>query len=49
MMREKKMKLMDAVQDALRVKNYAYRTEKTYLQWIRQYRIRSINLRTEID
>ena len=31
------MKLMDAVQDALRVKNYAYRTEKTYLHWIRQY------------
>jgi len=31
------MKLMDAVQDALRVKNYAYRTEKTYMQWIRQY------------
>ncbi len=31
------MKLMDAVQDALRVKNYAYSTEKTYLHWIRQY------------
>ena len=31
------MKLMDAMQDALRVKNYAYRTEKTYLHWIRQY------------
>ena len=31
------MKLMDAVQDALRVKNYAYRTEKTYMHWIRQY------------
>lgn len=31
------MKLMDTVQDALRVKNYAYRTEKTYLHWIRQY------------
>jgi len=31
------MKLMDTVKDALRVKNYAYRTEKTYLHWIRQY------------
>ena len=31
------MKLMDVVQDALRVKNYAYRTEKTYMHWIRQY------------
>lgn len=31
------MKLMDAVQDALRVKNYAYRTEKAYLHWIHQY------------
>lgn len=31
------MKLMDEVKDALRVKNYAYSTEKTYLHWIRQY------------
>jgi integron integrase len=31
------MKLMDEVKDALRVKNYAYTTEKTYLHWIRQY------------
>jgi hypothetical protein len=34
---EEKMKLVDALQDALRVKNYAYSTEKTYLHWIRQY------------
>jgi integron integrase len=31
------MKLMDEVKDALRVKNYAYSTEKTYLHRIRQY------------
>lgn len=31
------MKLYDAVRDALRTEHYAYRTEKTYLHWIRQY------------
>lgn len=31
------MKLLDAVRDALRTRHYAYRTEKTYLHWIRQY------------
>ncbi len=31
------MKLMDVVQDALRVKQYAYKTERTYLHWIRRY------------
>jgi integron integrase len=30
-------KLMDIVRDALRVKGYAYKTEKTYMHWIRQY------------
>jgi integron integrase len=29
--------LLDVVRDALRTKHYAYRTEKTYLHWIRQY------------
>ena len=30
-------KLLDQVRDALRVKHYAYRTEETYVQWIRRY------------
>lgn len=31
------MNLFDTVRDALRTRHYAYRTEKTYLHWIRQY------------
>jgi site-specific recombinase XerD len=31
------MNLYDAVRDALRTKHYAYKTEKTYLHWIRKY------------
>ena len=31
------MNLLDTVRDALRTKHYAYRTEKTYLHWVRQY------------
>ena len=31
------MNFFDTVRDALRTKHYAYRTEKTYLHWIRQY------------
>lgn len=31
------MKLMDAVRDALRTKGYAFKTEKTYMHWIRRY------------
>ena len=30
-------KLLDQVRDALRVKHYAYRTEESYIQWIRRY------------
>jgi len=30
-------KLLDQVRDALRLKHYAYRTEVTYIQWIRRY------------
>jgi len=30
-------KLLDQVRDALRTQHYAYRTEKSYLQWIRRY------------
>jgi len=29
--------LFDVVRDALRTKHYAYKTEKTYVHWIRQY------------
>lgn len=31
------MNMYDAVRDALRTKHYAYKTEKTYLHWIRKY------------
>jgi integron integrase len=31
------MNLYDVVRDALRTKHYAYRTEKTYMHWVRQY------------
>jgi integrase-like protein len=31
------VKLVDVVREALRTKHYAYRTEKTYLHWIKQY------------
>ncbi len=30
-------KLLDQVRDAIRVKHYSYRTEETYVQWIRRY------------
>jgi integrase len=30
-------KLLDRVRDAIRLKHYAYRTEDTYVSWIRQY------------
>jgi len=30
-------KLLDQVRDALRLKHYSYRTEVTYIQWIRRY------------
>jgi site-specific recombinase XerD len=31
-----KKRLLDQVRDLLRLKNYAYRTEKSYLYWIKQ-------------
>lgn len=31
------MNLFDTVREALRTKHYAYKTEKTYLHWIRKY------------
>ncbi len=30
-------RLLDVVRDALRVKQYAYKTEQTYMGWIRKY------------
>ena len=30
-------KLLDQVREKLRVKHYAYRTEKTYIFWIRRF------------
>ncbi|MGB3496543.1 MAG: phage integrase N-terminal SAM-like domain-containing protein [Elainellaceae cyanobacterium] len=30
-------KLLDQVRDVIRLKHYAYRTEDTYVQWIRRY------------
>jgi integron integrase len=30
-------KLLDQVRDAIRLKHYAYRTEETYVQWVRRY------------
>lgn len=32
-----KRKLLDVYRDALRTKHYAYKTEKVYLYWVRQY------------
>ncbi len=33
----KKRKLLDQVRDRLRLKNYSYRTEKSYVGWVRRY------------
>lgn len=30
-----KKKLLDQVRDAIRLKHYSYRTEESYVQWIR--------------
>ncbi len=36
-MTSQKPKLLDQVRQSLRVKNYSYRTEKSYVYWIKQY------------
>jgi len=36
-MMSQKPKLLDQVRQTLRVKNYSYRTEKSYVYWIKQY------------
>ena len=33
----KPKKLLDQVRDTLRIKHYSYRTEQTYLTWIRRF------------
>lgn len=30
-------KLLEQVRDVIRLKHYSYRTEQTYVQWIRRY------------
>ena len=36
-MENKSKKLLDQVRDAIRTKQYSYRTEQTYVQWIKRY------------
>lgn len=36
-MADKPKKLLDQVRDKVRLKNYSYATEKTYVGWIRRY------------
>ena len=34
---QKPKKLLDQFKDNIRLKQYSYRTEKTYIQWVREY------------
>lgn len=43
-MEQKPKKLLDQVRDAIRLKNYSYRTEQSYVDWIERY-IRFHNIR----
>ncbi len=36
-LQKKPKKLLDQVRKAMRLKHYAYRTEETFVQWIRRY------------
>lgn len=36
-MQQRPKKLLEQVRDVIRLKHYAYRTEATYVQWIRRY------------
>jgi hypothetical protein len=36
-MMAQKPRLLDQVRQKLRIKNYAYRTEQSYVHWIRRY------------
>lgn len=35
-MEQRPKKLLDRVRDAIRLKHYSYRTEETYVDWIRR-------------
>ena len=35
--RNQSPRLSDSVRHAIRLKHYSYRTEQTYLQWIKRY------------
>lgn len=37
LMQQRPKKLLEQVRDVIRLKHYAYRTEETYVQWIRRY------------
>ena len=36
-MASRPLKLLDQVREAIRLKHYSYRTEESYMQWIRRY------------
>ncbi|MTJ55677.1 hypothetical protein FJR38_24940 [Anabaena sp. UHCC 0253] len=36
-MEQSPKKLLEQVQDVIRLKHYSYQTEKTYINWIRRY------------
>ncbi|MCC5669306.1 phage integrase N-terminal SAM-like domain-containing protein [Nostoc sp. CHAB 5784] len=36
-MEQRPKKLLEQVQDVIRLKHYSYQTEKTYIYWIRRY------------
>ena len=36
-MQPKPRTLLEAVRDAIRIKHYSYRTEKSYINWIKRY------------
>ena len=36
-MEQKPKKLLDQVRDAVRVKHYAYRTEQSYVDWVKRF------------
>jgi hypothetical protein len=36
-MEEHPKKLIDQVRDAIRTKHYSYRTEQTYVEWIKRF------------
>ena len=43
-----KLKLLDQVREVLRLKHYAIRTERSYIDWIRRY-VKFHNMRTRSD